>query len=441
MEGVEGVEGAGGWERGNDSEIVPRKKMPSLRNLFCPGVFPIISPAMRLTKIELGNWKNFVRAEARLASRVFIVGGNGVGKSNLLDAFRFLHDIAKEGGGLRNALESRGGIGRVRSLFARRDPVVRICAEVDEDSDGEAASGANGRPPRWRYELALKQEQAGKRRTLVDSEKVEEDGKPIVVRPDADDKRDRERLTQTAMEQTIANSDFRGLADFFRSFRYLHMVPQLVRHAPEFQGRILPDDPFGQGLMRSIAKIKSSKIRKSRLRRIGGALQTIMPRMNPELDFSPGDGVNQSHLKVRYEDWRKYGTVQTEEQLSDGALRLIALVWALLEGRDVIMLEEPEISFNEGLVKKLPGVFADAVLSRKKGEHASQVILTTHSAALLEDGGIGADETLLLTQGGEGTTVLPVCEDAGMMAELKNGGASIGEVALRHCQTSGGVSL
>ena len=44
---------------------------------------------MRLTKIELGNWKNFVRAEARLASRVFIIGGNGVGKSNLLDAFRF----------------------------------------------------------------------------------------------------------------------------------------------------------------------------------------------------------------------------------------------------------------------------------------------------------------------------------------------------------------
>ena len=434
------MEGAGGWERGNDSEIVPRKKMPSLRNLFCPGVFPIISPAMRLTKIELGNWKNFVRAEARLASRVFIVGGNGVGKSNLLDAFRFLHDIAKEGGGLRNALESRGGIGRVRSLFARRDPVVRICAEVDEDSDGEEEFGANGRPPRWRYELALKQERAGKRRTLVHSEKVEKDGKPIVVRPDKDDRRDRERLTQTALEQTIANSGFRGLADFFRSFRYLHMVPQLVRHAPEFQGRILPDDPFGQGLMRGIAEL-SPRSQKSRLRRIGGALRTIMPKMDSKLEFEPGDGVNQSHLKVRYEDWRKYGTVQTEEQLSDGALRLIALVWALLEGRDVIMLEEPEISFNEGLVKKLPGVFADAVLSRKKGEHASQVILTTHSAALLEDGGIGADETLLLTQGGEGTTVLSVCEDAQMMAELKNGGASVGEVALRHCQTSGGFSL
>lgn len=393
---------------------------------------------MRLTKIELGNWKNFVRAEARLAPRVFIIGGNGAGKSNLLDALRFLHDIAKQGGGLRNALELRGGIGGIRSLFARADPTVKICAEADEDSDDEAAPGANGRAPRWRYELTLKQENAGKRRTLVHSEKVERDGVGILSRPTREDKADKERLTQTALEQTVANHDFRGLADFFERFRYLHMVPQLVRHAPEFQGRMLPDDPFGQGLMRDIAGLRP-KIQKSRLRRIEGALRKVMPHMSG-LEFEPGDGVRKPHLKLRYKHWRKHGAVQTEEQLSDGALRLVGLVWALLEGREVVMLEEPEISFNEGLVRQLPGVFARAVLSRRKGEFASQVILTTHSAALLEDEGIGADETLILTQEKEGTTILRAADDPGMFAEVRSG-ISIADVALRHCQTSGGFSL
>ena len=395
---------------------------------------------MRLTKIELGNWKNFVRAEARLASRVFIIGGNGVGKSNLLDAFRFLHDIAKDGGGLRNALELRGGIGRIRSLFARGDPTVKICVEADMDSDDAEASDMNGRPPRWRYELELKQENAGKRRTLVFREKVEKDGRKILTRPNPDDKQDTDRLTQTALEQTAANRDFRELADFFQSFRYLHMVPQLVRHAPEFQGRILPDDPFGQGLMRSIAELKP-RDQKSRLQRIGQMLQGIMPRLQAP-EFEPGDGVKKSHLTVRYKNWRKHGTVQTEEQLSDGALRLIGLIWALLEGRDVIMLEEPEISFNEGLVRRLPGMFARAILSRKKGEFASQVILTTHSAALLEDEGIDPRETLILTEKGEGTDILRVSDDLQMVAELEQDeSSSIGDVALRYCQTSGGFPL
>ena len=414
---------------------------------------------MRLTRMELGNWKNFVRADARLASRVFIIGGNGVGKSNLLDAFRFLHDIAKDGGGLRNALELRGGIGRIRSLFARGNPTVKICVEVDKDSDDEEASGMNGQPPRWRYELALKQENTGKRRTLVCHERVEEDGREILIRPNPDEEKDTDRLTQTALEQTAANRDFRELADFFQSFRYLHMVPQLVRHAPEFQGRILPDDPFGQNLMNSIAKL-SKKKQQSQLHRIGEALHNIMPQIDPVLEFERDKGSGKPHLQVRHKNWRPRSVRQNEEQLSDGALRLIGLIWALLEGRDVIMLEEPEISFNEGLVRRLPGMFARAVLSRKKRESVSQVILTTHSAALLEEQGIGGHEVLLLTQGDHvphsllpggdqlktrskhGTGILRVCDSPEMAAALQQDeSASIGDVALRYCQTSGGVPL
>ena len=405
---------------------------------------------MRLTKIELVNWKNFAQAEALLARRVFIIGGNGVGKSNLLDAFRFLHDIAKPvGGGLQNALVQRGGMGAIRSLDARTDPTVQICVEVGDD-----ASDA----PRWRYELRLKQESAGVHRTLVDHEEVVKNGRRVGrLRPTSAEKKDTALLEQTALEQTAMNRNFRELAEFFRSFRYMHMVPQLVRHASEFQGRVLPDDPFGQALMVSIAQVRAIS-RKSRLESIGRELSRIMPQMDPVIEFKRDEISGVPHLQVRHKGWRMHSVRQNEKQLSDGALRLIGLLWTLLEGRDVVMLEEPEISFNEGLVKELPGLFARTILSRKKGISDSQVILTTHSAALLEDRGIQGSEVLLLTQGDyspvnslpvgdqlrvrskHGTGIFRVDDSPSMLAEI-DAGNSVGDVALGYGHTHGIFNL
>lgn len=39
---------------------------------------------MRFRKIQLRNWQNFLDVEVPLARRVFIVGPNAIGKSNLL---------------------------------------------------------------------------------------------------------------------------------------------------------------------------------------------------------------------------------------------------------------------------------------------------------------------------------------------------------------------
>lgn len=49
---------------------------------------------LRFTRLRLENWRNFRQVDVELAGRVFLVGPNASGKSNFLDAFRFLHDIA-----------------------------------------------------------------------------------------------------------------------------------------------------------------------------------------------------------------------------------------------------------------------------------------------------------------------------------------------------------
>ncbi|HLC30282.1 MAG TPA: AAA family ATPase, partial [Dehalococcoidia bacterium] len=47
--------------------------------------------ALRFRHIYIENWRNFVQVDADLQRRVFLVGPNASGKSNFLDAFRFLH--------------------------------------------------------------------------------------------------------------------------------------------------------------------------------------------------------------------------------------------------------------------------------------------------------------------------------------------------------------
>ncbi len=55
------------------------------------------------------------------------------------------------------------------------------------------------------------------------------DAQKFVRRPDEEDGKDRERLTQTVLERVNVNRPFRQMATFFASTQYSHVVPQFVR--------------------------------------------------------------------------------------------------------------------------------------------------------------------------------------------------------------------
>src|SRR5579883_2472310 len=87
--------------------------------------------------IRLDNWRNFLQAEVNLQRRVFLVGPNASGKSNLLDAFRFLHDVSAVGGGFQEAIRRRGGVSKLRCLAARQYPDVGIVVTLGSDTVGQ----------------------------------------------------------------------------------------------------------------------------------------------------------------------------------------------------------------------------------------------------------------------------------------------------------------
>lgn len=345
-----------------------------------------LSGPLRFTRIHLENWRNFRQLDVPLQRRMFVVGANASGKSNLLDAFRFLGDIVAVGGGFEDAVKKphRGGVSMLRCLGARRYPNVGI--EVD--------IGPEARPAAWSYQLKFSQD--NQRRPQIVSERVLRDGVLLFERPDDDDREDPARLRQTRLEQVNVNRDFRDVADFLGSLRYRHVVPQLIREPDRSVGR--KNDPYGGDFLETLAGV-SEKTRRARLKRIRDALAVAVPRLE-ELEMER-DARGVPHLRGRYAHWRPHGHWQTEEHFSDGTLRLLGLLWTIIDGTGPLLLEEPELSLHDEVVRFIPQMLAQVQRRQQR-----QIIVSTHSARLVGDAGVGLDEVIVLKPGADGSTAV-----------------------------------
>jgi predicted ATPase len=274
-----------------------------------------------------------------------------------------------------------------------------------------------GRGVKWDYELRFAQDNL--RRATITGETVRRNGHEILRRPDSRDAEDPERLSQTHLEQVNVNKEFRAVAEFFQSIRYLHIVPQLIREPERSVGR--KDDPYGGDFLEQIARTPQRTLN-ARLRRIRDALKVAVPQMQ-ELELWR-DERGTPHVRGKYLHWRPQGAWQSEEQFSDGTLRLMGLLWATLEGTGPLLLEEPELSLHPDVVRYIPQMFAR--LQQRTGR---QILASTHSPDLFRDEGIGLPEVLLLEPGGEGTTVRPASDFQEIRALLE-GGVSLAEAVM-----------
>ena len=388
---------------------------------------------MIITHLNATNWRNFRQIDVSLSERQFIVGPNASGKSNFLDIFRFLRDIAKnEGGGLQEAVASRGSVAIIQSLVVEQDAEVAIDIRLADTSESAEI---------WRYAVGFRQapqSQSYSHRYFASltHERVWKDGKLLLNRPDAEDEKDPDRLIHTTLEQT--DHDFRELVDFFHSITYLHLVPQLIR----FPGLIKVDSvetdtnarrsgsrarsksirtQLGHGLLEKIDSVDED-IRCSRMKTIEEALKIAIPQLE-RLEFKH-DEMGRPHLSVRCSHWHPNSSAQHEEQLSDGTLRLLGFLWGLLESESVLLLEEPELSLHVGIVSQLAYLIYKMQASKNQ-----QVLVSTHSDVLLAQPEIDGTEVLMLTPTKSGTEV-KIASDNEAVKQLLAADFTVGEVVL-----------
>lgn len=388
---------------------------------------------MIITHLNATNWRNFRQIDVSLSERQFIVGPNASGKSNFLDIFRFLRDIAKsEGGGLQEAVASRGSVAIIQSLVVEQDAEVAIDIRLADTSESVET---------WRYAVGFRrvpQSQSYSHRyfALLTHERVWKDGKLLLDRPNAEDEKDPDRLIHTTLEQT--DHDFQELVDFFHSITYLHLVPQLIRFPDLITVDSVETDTnarrsdsrarsksirtqLGHDLLEKIANT-DEETRCSRLKTIEEALKIAIPQFE-RLEFKH-DEIGPPHLSVRCSDWHPNSSAQHEEQLSDGTLRLLGFLWVLLESESVLLLEEPELSLHVGIVSQLAYLIYKMQASKNQ-----QVLVSTHSDVLLAQPEIDGTEVLMLTPTKSGTEV-KIASDNEAVKQLLAADFTVGEVVL-----------
>ena len=339
--------------------------------------------SLKFRRLCLENWRNFPSVNIAIQDRMFLVGQNASGKSNLLDAFRFLRDLAVPGGGFHQAVTDRGGVGAMRSLSARRHSEIEITASLEDENTGET----------WEYSLAFNQDI--NRTPQVKKELVTLGGKILLERPNDQDKNDPDLLKQTHLEQSIVNKEFRKIVEFFKTIHYSHVVPQLVRNPSLLSGAAI--EPYGEDLLEQMARTQEKTLN-SRLGRIKEAISLVGPQLE-ELELVI-ESATTPHLRGKYKHWRSQGVWHTEKQFSDGTLRLIGLLWALMERKGPLLLEEPEISLHASAVRELP-----QLLAATQFKNGRQIFISTHSGDMFHDSDIALDEVLILRHFKEGSII------------------------------------
>ena len=136
------------------------------------------------------------------------------------------------------------------------------------------------------------------------------------------------------------------------------------------------------------------------------------------------DEMGRPHLSVHCSHWHPSSPAQHETQFSDGTLRLLGLLWALLENESVLLLEEPELSLHVGIVSELAYLIYKMQASKNQ-----QVLVSTHSDVLLAEPGIDGTEVLMLTPTKSGTEV-KIASDNEAVKQLLEADFTVGEVVL-----------
>ncbi len=343
----------------------------------------------------------------------YLVGSNGSGKSNFLDALHLVSDALT--GSLENALNSRGGLSEVRRRSNGHPTHFGIRLEFmlpngvlghyafgvgsrqefgNEVQTEECVLGGLGKGPFFKIEKGV-------------LKKSSEATFPAVT-PD--------RLALVSLSGLTA---FRPVFDALTSMGFYNLNPKLMREMQNPQdGRLLKS--AGENVASVIGHLE--RVAPDAMRVIEEYLQTVAPMVQgvERKKIGPMETLEFRQDMAGSKDPWKF----LAQNMSDGTLRALGVLTALFQGnRDhapsLIGVEEPETALHPAASAALREALVRA--SRK-----TQVIVTSHSPDLLDDRNLDADSLLaVLSEGGE-TRIAPL--DAASRSTMRDHLFSAGEL-------------
>jgi len=356
-----------------------------------------------LTRLRLVNFKGFADATLKAGPFTVIVGANASGKSNIRDAFRFLHGIGRGysipeiiggkygAGGQAEWAQLRGAaseIARFGTAGFSIEVDIKILKRsyryiIDIQTDERSRAGfkvtreelilsghtkiftshPGGYDPVQRQDdeghLLLRMDKTGEQRKY---------GERIAVRPD------QPAITQIGNFQRVARSHkeaARAVTEALESMRFLDLVPEMMRK-PAFPGQTVLGD-FGENLPTVLQDICADKARKEIL---SEWIRELTPLDVADFEFPRDQITGLVHLSIKEHNGQSISAYSA----SDGTLRFLAMLAALLgpEPASLYFFEELDNGIHPSRLRLLLDL-----IETQTSKSNVQVITTTHSPDLL----------------------------------------------------------
>lgn len=350
-----------------------------------------------LNRVVIRNYKSIGNCDVRLGPLTYLVGVNGSGKSNFLDALHLVRDALN--GSLDNALNERGGLSEVRRRSSGHPTNFGIRLEFALRSGQRGHFAFNVGALRDRgYEVQAEEcvvEGVGKGPFYqIDRGQVRASSEPAFPAVTSD------RLALVAASGLAA---FRPVFDALASMSFYNLNPKLMRDLQKPQeGRLLK--PAGENISSVIGHLE--RVGRGQMDIVEDYLQTVVPMVHgvERKQIGPMETLEfRQDMAGSKHPWRFLA-----QNMSDGTLRALGILVALFQGNQdyspsLVGLEEPETALH-------PAASAALREALMRASQQTQIIVTSHSPDLLDDRGISTDALIsVISEGGE-TRIAPLDE-------------------------------
>lgn len=352
------------------------------------------SPA--ITKLELHNFRSFRRESISFKQLTILVGPNASGKSNLLDALRFLSECMRPP--LLDTIQKRGGFDALR--YRDESGPMGITVSLKRSDDPNSSSG-------WMAEYALELGVLRGGTFHVNSEecfvqsmhtkatafgfnrkgnKIQIPGEPPSIMPGIapDSQGLFPPLIGGALPFARVYQALRGIAIYDPDPEQMRMLRDRQRDAP--YSSLLPDASNTASIL-----LRMERDHRERYDRIHDYLRAAVSQIDSAFgkeygskiglvgkQFAGGKGKDAAEFEAR--------------DLSDGTLRLLGLLVALYQPEPPLLMciEEPERFIHPSAA----GVVWDAL---REASERTQIIITTHSPDVLDNKDVPARALRILS--------------------------------------------
>jgi predicted ATPase len=356
-------------------------------------------------RLRISNYKSIGKCDVELAPLTILVGRNGSGKSNCLDALRFVADGLQTS--LDHAIKARGGIEEVRRRSTGHPRHFAVALDLNLADSNTATYG---------FEIATRKSGG----FVVRSERLRvwaADGDDVCWYEIEEGVKQRSSIAtmppptedRLFLVNAAGLSQFREVYTALLSMGFYNLNPDAMKELrPPDAGELLHRD--GSNIASVIARLQAHN--GTARQRIRSYLETIVPGITDveRVALGPRETLQFKQIvEGSPHPWNFYAS-----SMSDGTLRAFGTLVAVTQLADrkqpvrLVGIEEPETALHPAAA----GALVDAL--REATAH-TQVVVTTHSPELLDQLDL-ASESLLVVQSRQGSTELAQADPASRQA-------------------------